>query len=158
MTKRSDNVEHHKGEISFPGGMREEKDNTLLDTALRETDEEMGVQPRHVEILGELDDTPTNSRFLIHTYVGTIPYPYDFKPSDGEVAEVLEVPISALAARENMRDEVRIIDGELVNTPTYAYNGHFIFGATARILERFLELLDTASDKEVLWTTKQPPQ
>jgi 8-oxo-dGTP pyrophosphatase MutT (NUDIX family) len=65
LNKRTDRVEHHKGEISFPGGVRDESDFTLLETALRETQEEMGIAPRHVELLGELDDTPTSTSFLI---------------------------------------------------------------------------------------------
>ncbi len=156
LTKRSSEVEHHKGEVCFPGGRKDEEDAALLDTALREAHEEMGVRPQDVTILGQLDDVPTVSRFLIHTFVGTIPYPYDFKPSAAEVAEALEVPLSELAARENWRDEVRIVDNTLVNAPTYAYNGHLIFGATARVLKRFLELLDAAPDREALWTTRQP--
>ncbi len=156
LTKRTSEVEHHKGEVCFPGGGKDDEDAALLDTALREAHEEIGVRPQDVTVLGQLDDMPTNSRFLFHTFVGTIPYPYDFKPSAAEVAEVLEAPLSELAARDNWRDEVRIVDNTLVNAPTYAYNGHLIFGATARVLKNFLELLDAAPDKEALWTTTQP--
>ena len=155
LNKRTDTVEHHKGEISFPGGSKDPDDSTLLDTALRETHEEMGINPDDVEVLGELDDTPTITNFLIATTVGTIPYPYDFKPSAFEVAEVLEVPISALMNGESRRDEIRIAGGELVNLPSYVYHGHVIFGATARVLSRFLELLETAPAKERLWTKQR---
>ena len=154
LNKRTDQVEHHKGEISFPGGHRDEEDDTFLDTSLRETHEEMGIRREDVEVLGQLDDTPTISRFLLNAYVGTIPYPYEFKPSAIEVAEVLEVPVSSLMDEENIRDEVRIVDGELVNTPAYLYQGHLVFGATARVLQRFLELLADAPDLEALWTTQ----
>ena len=155
LNKRTDTVEHHKGEISFPGGSKDPEDLTLLDTALRETHEEMGINPEDVEILGELDDTPTNTNFLIATTVGTIPYPYDFKPSALEVAEVLEVPISALMNGESHRDEMRLVGGELVNLPSYVYQGHVIFGATARVLSRFLKLLETVPTKERLWTKQR---
>ena len=155
LNKRTDTVEHHKGEISFPGGSKDPEDLTLLDTALRETHEEMGINPEDVEILGELDDTPTNTNFLIATTVGTIPYPYNFKPSALEVAEVLEVPISALMNGESHRDEMRLVGGELVNLPSYVYQGHVIFGATARVLSRFLELLETVPTKERLWTKQR---
>ena len=151
LNKRTDRVEHHKGEISFPGGVRDESDDTLLETALRETQEEMGIAPRHVELLGELDDTPTSTSFLINTFVGAIPYPYDFSPSDVEVAEVLEVPLRALRDPANSRDEVRVVDGLLASSPVYSYGGHLIFGATARILERLLELLDSVPEGESLW-------
>ena len=116
----------------------------------------MGLCPSDVEILGEVEDMPTSSQFLISTYVGTIPYPYDYKPSRSEVAAVLEVPISALTDHASVRDEMRLIDGELTNTPAYAYKGHLIFGATARVLRRFLELLNTVPDEEAMWRQKQP--
>ena len=92
---------------------------------------------------------------MIATTVGTIPYPYAFEPSASEVAEVLEVPISDLMNGESRRDEVRIVGGELVNLPSFYYQGHVIFGATARVLSRFLELLGTAPPKERLWTKQR---
>ena len=156
LNKRTEEVEHHKGEISFPGGQRDEADRTLLDTALRETHEEMGIRPEDIDVLGELDDVPTSSRFLISTYVGAIPHPYGFKPNEDEVADVLEVPISALMDDDNVRGETRIVGSELVSAPSYAYNGHLIFGATARILKRFLQLLRTAGPEEAHWWKKKP--
>lgn len=156
LNKRTQQVEHHKGEVSFPGGSKDPGDETLLQTALRETHEEMGVLPDHVELLGELDDVPTTTSFLINTYVGAIPYPYEFRPSDIEVAEVLEVPIHHLMDGDNKRDEVRVSDGLPVNSPVYSYRGHLVYGATARILERFIELLRSAPEEEVLWTKTQP--
>ena len=155
LNKRTDTVDDHKGEISFPGGRKDLKDKTLLDTALRETQEEMGISPDDVDVLGEIDDVPTNTSYLISTFVGTIPYPYEFAPSETEVAEVLEVPISTLMDIDSARDEVRVRDGELVNSVSYSYDGHLIFGATARILSRFLELLDTAPEREAPWKSVQ---
>lgn len=145
LSKRTSHVEHHKGEICFPGGRKDPGDVTLLDTALREAYEELGIRPESIELLGEVDDVPTTSRFLISTFVGAIPYPYEFVPSESEVAEVLEVPISALMDPDNFRDETRIINGQVVVFPSYAYMGHLIYGATARVLKRFLELLEAAS-------------
>ena len=156
LNKRTDRVEHHKGEISFPGGSVDDGDKSALHAALRETHEEMGIRPEDVRVLGAVDDVPTNSYFLINTFVGTIPYPYEFKPSAAEVAEVLEVPVSTLLSDSSARDEVRIVDGELSYSPVYAYREHLIFGATARILEQFLGLLDTAPLKEALWKPSQP--
>lgn len=156
LNRRTANVEHHKGEVSFPGGRQDEEDGSLLDTALRETYEEMGVRPEDIELLGELDDMPTSSRFLISTHVGAIPYPYGFTPSQDEVAEVLEVPISALMDDQNFRHEARLVGGRLHGSPAYAYRGNLIFGATARVLGRFLELLRAAPDKEALWETNKP--
>lgn len=148
LNKRTDTVEHHKGEISFPGGSRDKNDKTLLDTALRETEEEMGILARDIEVLGELDDTPTSSHFLITSYVGTIPADYGFSPSSIEVEEVIEVPLKSLIDDSNMRSEVQIVDGALKHSPTYVYNGHIVYGATARILYRFLQLLRSVPDKE----------
>ena len=156
LNKRTDRVEHHKGEISFPGGKVDEDDKSALHAALRETHEEMGIRPEDVRVLGAVDDVPTNSYFLINTFVGTIPYPYEFKPSAAEVAEVLEVPVSTLLSESSARDEVRIVDGKLSYSPVYAYREHLIFGATARILEQFLGLLDNAPLKEALWKPSQP--
>jgi 8-oxo-dGTP pyrophosphatase MutT (NUDIX family) len=158
LQKRTDRVDYHKGEVCFPGGRKDEEDATLLDTALRETYEEMGILPADIEVLGQMDDMPTNTHYLIHTYVGTIPYPYEFLPSEAEVAQVLEVPVSALMDAQNVRDEIRIIDGKLINAPTFAYSGHVIFGATARVLKRFLELLETAPEKEAPWINNRLQQ
>ena len=144
LQKRSQHVEHHKGEISFPGGMVDEDDESRLETALREADEEMGINPGDVQVLGRLDDTPTISDFMISTFVGTIPYPYKFTPSDIEVAEVLLVPVSHLRKPSSFRDDVRLEDGEFHRMPIYVYDGHVIFGATARILEQFLSLTKDA--------------
>ena len=153
LNKRTDQVEHHKGEISFPGGRKDEGDKSSLDTALRETHEEMGIRPEDVELLGDVDDMPTRSRFLVSTHVGTIPYPYEFSPSEAEVAEVLEVPISRLMDEDCIREQAHLVDGQVVRTTAYAYEGHLIFGATARILDRFLGLLNTAPEKEAVWRT-----
>lgn len=141
LNKRSQLVEYHKGEISFPGGSVDPEDENLLATAIRETHEEMGIHPDDIEYLGDLDDMSTISNFLINAFVATIPYPYDFKPSEFEVAEVLEVPISHLRDEASLRSESRLRDGKVHNSPTYVFEGHVIFGATAKVLENFLEVL-----------------
>ena len=140
LQKRSEWVEHHKGEISFPGGMVDPGDRSRLDAALREAHEEMGIAPDDVEVLGQLDDTPTITRFMITTFVGAIPSPYTFSPSAAEVEGVLQVPLSHLRDPSSRRAEARVADGRLVSMPTFVHNGHVIFGATARILDQFLEL------------------
>ena len=143
FNKRTDKVEFNKGEICFPGGGRDPDDPDLTATALREAYEEMGIHPDDVTILGELDDTTTRAGFVIHPFVGTIPYPYEFRPNSVEVAEVLEVPISTLVDSRNIGEEVRVQpDGQLVHAHSYAYGHHLIYGATARILRQFLELLE----------------
>ena len=155
LNVRSDAVEDHKGEVAFPGGRKDERDRTLLDTALRETHEEMGVRPQDVEVLGELDDVATNSNYLISPYVGTIAYPYRFRPNDREVAVVLEVPLAELIEGNGVRNEVWMGKGKVVNRPSYVYKGHLIFGATAMVLSRFLELLNSVQEEEAAWKTKK---
>ncbi len=148
LNKRSDQVEHHKGEISLPGGARDPEDRDSLATALRETEEEMGIQRGDVIVLGELDEVATNSRFLVQVFVGTIEYPYKFNPSAIKIAEVLEVPISSLRDPANLRIETHLENGTSVTSYSYAYNQHLIYGATARILQQFLELLEEGQAKE----------
>ena len=148
LNKRSEEVEYHKGEISFPGGARDPEDNDFLDTALRETEEEMGIDRKDVTILGELDEVVTNSRFHVKVFVGSITYPYKFKPSAVEIAEVLEVPIHSLNDPSNLRVETRWENGTPLSTRSYAFKEHLIFGVTARILQQFLEVLADGLEKE----------
>lgn len=148
LNKRSQEVEHHKGEISFPGGARDPEDRDFLDTALRETEEEMGIRRADVTVLGQLDDVVTRSNFGVRVYIGTIPYPYTFSPSAIEIAEVLEVPISALVDPSNLRHETHLVDGRATTVRSYAYHEHLVFGATAKILQQFLETLEDGFMKE----------
>lgn len=142
LTRRTQKVEHHKGQISFPGGARHEDDKGLMDTALRETFEEIGVQPEDVEILGEMDNMGTlTSNYLVTPFVGIIPYPYELRVNRDEIDELLEVPLSALADERNHREEVYVIEGIEFKATMFDYGGHVIWGATARILEQFLDLL-----------------
>ena len=148
LNKRSDQVEYHKGEISFPGGAQDPKDRDFLDTALRETEEEMGISRGDVTILGELDEIETRSNFRVNVFVGAIPYPYCFSPSALEIAEVLEVPINSLRDPANLRVETRWENYAPSTSHSYAYQDHLVFGATAKILQQFLELLEGGLDKE----------
>jgi len=97
FTKRTTNVQYHKGEISFPGGGYEEQDRgSIRRTVLREVCEELGVAAKDIEILGELDDFVTISNYIVTPLVGVIPYPYNFKLSSFEVEKLIEVPVKAL--------------------------------------------------------------
>ncbi len=154
LEKRSNQVEDHKGEISLPGGRREDVDSSLQETALRETHEEVGVLPQDVDVLGELDDFAPLSKYVISPFVGAIPHPYDFVPNEREVAEIVELPLSVLTDESHLRHEVRLSDGHLAGRPAFGYEGHFIWGATAMVLGRFLEIV---SRNEYQWTNSHPP-
>ena len=141
LHRRSQRVVHHKGDIAFPGGVQEEGES-LLETALRETHEEIGVDPADVEVLGRLDDTPTSANYLITPYVGTIPSPYEFRPNSEEVDALLEAPVSGLLEPSNRREDARLVDGELKRIPCFAHDGNLVVGATAMILADLVELME----------------
>lgn len=142
FTRRSQLVRHHKGEISFPGGGYHILDGNLRQTALRESFEEIGLDPVQVDILGELDDTLTRgSDFIISPFVGLIPADYPFKISDFEIGELIFIPVDALLGKDCCQpDAVVILDGQEVIRYVYTYQDKQVTGATARILKQFLEI------------------
>ena len=145
FTKRTQEVKNHKSQISFPGGAYQEEDGTLVNTALRESAEEIGLMAGDVELLGELDDFVTQvSSYIISPFVAIIPWPYKFKVNRKETEEIIEVPISALLDMGRLRLETRIIDDEEVTSFFYPYQGRVIWGATARILNQFLDIFASA--------------
>lgn len=140
LTVRSYEVEHHKGQISFPGGMADASDPDLLFTALRETHEEMGILPDHVEVLGQLTPVPTPTGFRITPYVGLLDRaPYAYTTSDIEVAEVLEIPLSHLLDLANAEENTVNLETGVTIRRSYRFGEHLVFGATAFILRSFLE-------------------
>ncbi len=141
FTKRTELVEHHKGQISFPGGARDTEDRTILRTALRETHEEIGIAPEEVKILGQADDFFTVTNFLVTPFIGTLEQPYRFTPNHDEVAEVIEVPLSLFL--DDAHFEVKKWDyrGRGYDVYFYYYHHHVIWGATAFILNRFLDVV-----------------
>ena len=148
LTRRTERVRHHKGQISFPGG-RQDHGEDLLATALREAKEEMGIEEKDVCILGELDDMCTfSSDFCIAPFVGLIPYPYPFKINRHEIEEVLEVPLSVFLDETKFREELRSRNGELVPVYFYEHDAHTIWGATAQILKQLMDLISSKEKKE----------
>jgi 8-oxo-dGTP pyrophosphatase MutT (NUDIX family) len=144
FTKRSDQVKYHKGEISFPGGVVDEEDLELISTALREVDEEIGLKKSDVQILGILDDIVTITEFIVTPIVGLFPYPYPFKVSEVEIAELIEVPLSSLLREKSFSEKEIIRGGQKEIVYAYQYEKHIIWGATARILKQFLDLILSA--------------
>ncbi len=148
FTKRTQQVKEHKGQISFPGGVYQEEDRTLVDTALRECAEEIGLAPENVRILGELDDIITlTSNYIVSPFVAIIPYPHDFRISQQEIEEVIEAPVSALLDKSSLREEIEVADGKPEVMRYYHYQGRVIWGATARILYQFLDIFTTVINK-----------
>jgi 8-oxo-dGTP pyrophosphatase MutT (NUDIX family) len=146
VTQRTQDVEHHKGQISLPGGACEPGDETLMDTALRETYEEIGVPPETVEVLGPLDDFPTVTNFVVTPFVGIIPHPFPYRLNPREVEAVVEVPIAFLCDPSRLRVEQREYEGRTFSVLFWDFGAYTIWGATARILKDFLDLIpDQAS-------------
>ena len=139
--QRTEKVKDHKGQISFPGGAYEEQDGTLQNTAIRESEEEIGLMPGDIEILGELDDLMTiGTNYVISPYDAIIPWPYAFKVDQWETEEIIEVPISALLKKDCLRRESGVLEGRVVKTYFYHYQEKVIWGATARIVKQFLDI------------------
>ena len=132
FTERSDEVNFHKGQVCFPGGTQEPSDSSLLQTALRESEEEISLKAKDVKILGELDDSITlTSNYVISPFVAFIPHPHSLRTDGKEVKEAFSVPLSFLMDEANFKQD----------SYTYEYEGHIIWGATARILRQFIDLL-----------------
>ena len=141
FTRRTDQVKYHKGEISFPGGMFDEEDGDLKKTALREAFEEIGLNEDDIQILGALDDIVTVTEFIVTPFVGIFPYPYTFKLSPIECAELIEVPLASLLDTDCYGEKEIIQHDQKRIVETYQYRHHNIWGATARILKQFLDLI-----------------
>jgi len=139
FTRRTESVEHHRGQISFPGGSEEPKDESLYATALRETQEELAIAPSDVIPLGSLSPIVTVTGFYVEPYVAAVPQPYIWQPSAEEIAEVIEAPLAALMDPAVL--ERKPMPGREGMILFYHYGDHVIWGATARMLAELLDAL-----------------
>ncbi len=139
LTKRAEQLNHHRGQVAFPGGRVDASDPGELEAALRESQEEIGIDPAHVQILGRLDQVTAAYNFVVTPFVGVIPSAYEFRLNPQETAAVFSVPLTALLDPKcfTVADHLSS-HGE----PVYHFyiNGWDIWGATARIIVQFLEL------------------
>ncbi|MBN1887972.1 MAG: CoA pyrophosphatase [Thermoflexales bacterium] len=141
LTRRTDSVETHKGQISLPGGAQEEGES-FQETALREAHEELAVDPAQVEILGGLSPIyipPSN--FYLHPFVACAARRPAFRPLPGEVAELIETPLAALSDPANLREEDWLVQGQAARVPFYQLGSHKVWGATAMVLAELVVVL-----------------
>lgn len=139
FTRRTANLSHHRGEISFPGGSWQPGDGDRSETALRETEEEMGIVATDVELLGRLDDCISVHGYHVTPFVGTFPAPYRYTVNGDEIAEVIEVPVAQLLDPAIYHEENWRHRGRLLPVGFYDVGPHQIWGLTAAILRQFLQ-------------------
>jgi 8-oxo-dGTP pyrophosphatase MutT (NUDIX family) len=146
LAERSREVGSHKGQVCFPGGTSQAGDADLLHTALREADEEVGLRAEDVEVIGELDDdVVVSTGYVISPFVGFVPCPYPFKVNKNEIDQIFSVPLSFLRDGANLRLGYHTVGSRTFFGYYYEHEGHVIWGATARIIRRFTELLTPES-------------
>lgn len=141
LTKRTDDLPTHAGQISFPGGRIEPEDTDPVAAALRETYEEVGVPPDMVEVIGTLDDYVTRTGYLVTPVVGFIAPPFPVEPDPGEVDEVFEVPLEFVLDPANHQRHSRVYLGRERHFYVLPYEGRYIWGATAGMLVNLYEAL-----------------
>jgi 8-oxo-dGTP pyrophosphatase MutT (NUDIX family) len=141
-TRRTEQVDSHKGQVSFPGGACDDGETTPEQTALREAQEEIGLSPEKVRILGLLNPMLTITSFLITPVVGVIPWPTVFRPEQAEVARIFTMPLKWLAERSN-RWEFNMLGRDYSVIVFHPFDGEILWGATARMTVDFIDILST---------------
>tara|TARA_Y100000589_G_scaffold267127_1_gene258554 strand:- start:4624 stop:5232 length:609 start_codon:yes stop_codon:yes gene_type:complete len=134
LTKRSINLKNHPGQIAFPGGKKEKFDSSPIETALRETEEEVGLSPHLVEIIASLPTHKTATGFIIKPYIGAISLPFEETLRCGEVDEIFTIPFSHILNEENFSIQTRNWNGSQRKYYAIPYGPYYVWGATARIL------------------------
>jgi len=134
LTKRSNNLKNHPGQIAFPGGKKDQIDSSPIETALRETQEEVGLNPKNVEIIASLPSHKTATGFVIKPYLGLINQPFSETLRQGEVDEIFTVPYEYILNEKNFSIHTRKWNGSQRSYYVVPYGPYYIWGATARIL------------------------
>jgi 8-oxo-dGTP pyrophosphatase MutT (NUDIX family) len=146
FTRRTDRVQSHKGQVSFPGGACDEGETTPEQTALRECEEEIGMRRKDVTVLGRLSQLITISSYRVTPVVGVIPFPYAFKVAGVEVARVFTIPLLWLSDRNNYW-EFFLRDSDRSLITYHPFDGELLWGATARMTVTFLKTIGSLSEK-----------
>lgn len=144
LTRRTDHLEHHPGQVSFPGGHIEADDKDAIAAALRETDEETGIAPTHINVLGRLDTYITRTGFKVTPVVALIQPSFELTPDPHEVAEVFEVPLSFLMNPRNHQRHTREFEGAKRCFYAMPYEDYYIWGATAGMIVDLYQTLMTS--------------
>lgn len=139
LTRRTDMVSTHKGQVSFPGGGMDHDDCDILFAAYRETCEEMGITREKIEYIGQFDDYITISGFHVSCFIGVIEYPYEYNVNPNEIESHFEAPLSLFVNQEYDRFEIYNYKGNDYRVFFYYFNNYEIWGLTARILTDFGE-------------------
>ncbi len=146
FTRRTENVSSHRGQVSFPGGKVSEKDSDFVVTALRETEEEIGLAPSQIRIVGVLPPIPTISTgYLVYPAVAVLVPPLIFKPDKREVKDIFTVPLSYLLDDSNWKLGPVETDEGTFTTYYIRYKGFLVWGMTARLLRKFLNIVRDSS-------------
>ena len=146
-TLRSNKVGSHGGEVSFPGGMYEEQDDNLENTALRESEEETGLDRNKVSILGPIDTVVSRFNISVTPYVGIVPHDIELNDSSDEIEACFRVPLSFLLRDKRHRNDEINRNGDIFFMPAYEYNSYIIWGLTAMMTVDFLNIaLDAGID------------
>lgn len=141
LTRRSADLPHHAGQVSFPGGRVESGDRDAVETALRETEEEIGLDRVHVDVIGQLDTYITRTGFVVTPVVGLVSPPFEIRPDPVEVAAVFEVPLSFVLDRSNHQRHSREWQNRIRHFYVFPHPEHYIWGATAGMLVNLADLL-----------------
>ncbi len=141
LTQRTDHLQHHAGQISFPGGRIEETDASAVHTALREAEEEVGLPSAHVAIIGRLDDYLTGTGFVVAPIVGLVEPPYPVNLDPFEVADIFEVPLDFVLDPANHKRHSRVLGGHERQFYAMPFGERYIWGATAAMLINLYEVL-----------------